>query len=164
MPSYRHLPLSQRLGLSFDASAHWQVAMPGAECFMYFVANLHRLFGKGYVLYVEGRQLDADVLALYQEQAARSIEKVAVFDRKPATQRLHVAMGPALQKRMNSLAASKTYAEMGEAMLVYKEGQVWMDGSRLGERLIRLSPDLRETQVRTFASGLLRGQVDWVED
>ena len=92
------------------------------------------------------------------------IEKVAVFDRNPATQRLHVAMGPALQKRMNSLAASKTYAEMGEAMLVYKEGQVWMDGSRLGERLIRLNPGLREAQVRQFASGLLRGQVDWVED
>ena len=164
MPSYRHAPLSQRLGLTFTDSAYWLLEMPNAECFMYFVAHLNRLFGKGYNLYVEGRTLDPDVLALYQEQGARSVEKVSVVDRNPATQRLHVAMGPALQKRMNSLAASKTYAQMGEAMLVYKEGLVWMDGRRLGERVIKLSGQVKERDVKEFAGGYLRATITRVED
>ena len=164
MPSYRHVPLSQRLGLGFGESSYWQVEMPEAECFMYFIANLNRLFGKGYTLYVEGRGLDAEVAALYTECAAPEPEKVTPLDRNPATQRLHVAMGPALSKRMNHLAACKTYAQMGEALLVYKNGKVWMDGRRLGERVVKLSGDLAETPVRRFASGLLRGLVERVEE
>jgi hypothetical protein len=161
---YRHVPLSQRLGLSFGDDAYWQLSMPDAECFMYFVANLNRLFGKGYTLYVEGRQLDPEVVALYQSQAAPNPEKVTPMDRNPATQRLHVAMGSGLSKKMNHLAACKTYAEMGEAMLVYKDGKVWMDGRRLGERVIKMSGELSEADVRKFGSGLLRSEIQWRED
>jgi hypothetical protein len=164
MPSYRHVPLSQRLGLSFGETSYWQLSMPNAECFMYFVAHLNRLFGKGYTLYVEGRGLDTEVAALYRDQAAPAPEKVSPLDRNPATQRLHVAMGPGLGKRMNHLAACKTYAEMGEAMLVYKDSRVWMDGRRLGERMIKLSGELPEAEIRQFASGYLRASIEWVEE
>lgn len=160
---YRHVPLSQRTGLSFDAEApHWRVDMPDAECFMYFVAHTHQLFGKGYTLYVEGKDLAPDVLALYQQHAAPAPAKVTPILRNPATQRLHVALG-SLGKAMNHLAACRTYAEMGEVMSVYKDGQVWLDGCRLSERVLRLSGELPEGAVKKFAGGLLRGQVQWVE-
>ncbi len=164
MPSYRPVPLSQRLGLGFSEGAYWQVGMPNAECFMYFVANLNRLFGRGYTLYVEGRELDPEVCALYKALPSPLPTKVTPLDRHPGTQRLHVAMGPDLGKAMNPLAACKTYAQMGEAMLVYKDSRIWMDGSRLGERQVKLSGDLSVAQVQRFASGLLRGQVEWVEE
>lgn len=160
---YRHVPLSQRSGLSFDAEApHWRIEMPNAECFMYFVAHLNQLFGKGHTLYVEGRELDADVLALYAEHAALTPVKVAPVLRNPATSRLHVSLG-GLGKAMNHLAACKTFSQMGEVMSVYKDGQVCLDGSRLSERVIRLSGQLSEAKVTKFAGGLLRGQVQWVE-
>lgn len=160
---YRHVPLSQRAGLSFDADApHWRLDMPNAECFMYFVAHLNQLFGKGHTLYVEGRELDEEVLALYREHAALTPVKVTPVLRNPATTRLHVALG-GLGKAMNHLAACKTFAQMGEVMLVYKDGEVWLDGSRLSERVIRLSGELSEAQVRKFAGGLLRGEVQRVE-
>ena len=162
---YRHSPLSARQGLAFDAQApHWRLAMPQAECFMYFVAHLHQCFGRGHTLYVEGRDLAPEVLALYGSQAAPSPEKVTPLFRNPATQRLHVALGPGLSKAMNHLAACRTYAEMGEAMLVYKDSQVWLDGSRLGERIVRLHGDLSQASVNKFAGGLLRGQVERVGD
>ena len=164
MPSYRHVPLSQRLGLTFGDASYWQLDMPNAECFMYFIANLNRLFGKGFTLYVEGRALDAEVVALYRECAAPAPEKVTPLDRNPATQRLHVAMGPGLSKRLNHLAACKTYAEVGEALLVYQDGKVWMDGRRLGERVIKLSGDLSEADVKKFGSGLLRAEIKRVEE
>ena len=72
----------------------------------------------------------------------------------------------ALYMRIHALEATggKTYAEMGEAMLVYKDGRVWMDGRRLGERVVKLSGELGEAAVRKFASGLLRGVVKWVRE
>lgn len=160
---YRHVPLGQRLGLGFDASApHWRIEMPQAECFMYFVAHLHQLFGKGYTLYVEGRGLDAEVLALYRRHAALAPAKVTPILRNPATQRLHVSLG-GLGKAMNHLAARKTFAQMGEVMLVYKDAEVWLDGSRLSERLVNLAENLSPAQVRRFAGGHLRGAVQRVE-
>lgn len=160
---YRHTPLSQRLGLAFDADApHWRVDMPDAECFMYFVAHLNRLFGRGHTLYVEGRDLDPEVLDLYRRHAEPSATKVAPILRNPATLRLHVALG-GLGKAMNHLAACKTFGQMGEVMLVYKDGDVWLDGSRLAERAIRLAGKLGEAQVRKFAGGYLRGRVQRVE-
>jgi hypothetical protein len=164
VPSYRHTPLSQRLGLGVMGGPHWLVSMPDAECFMYFIAHLQKLFGQGYTLYVEGRALDPDVCALYKSNPAAAPEKVTPLDRHPATQRLHMAMGPGLSKALNHLAACKTYAQVGEAMLVYKDGTVWMDGRRLGERVIKLSGELSESKVRDFAGGLLRGHVQWLED
>jgi hypothetical protein len=160
---YRHIPLSQRLGLAFDDGApHWRVSMPDAECFMYFVAHLNQLFGKGHTLYVEGLGLDPEVLALYREHAAPAPSKVAPILRNPAAQRLHVALGR-LGKAMNHLAACKTFSQMGEVMLVYKDGEVMLDGSRLSERQLRLSGALSEAQVRRFAGGYLRGEVQQVE-
>lgn len=164
MPSYRHIPLSQRLGLTFGDLSYWQLDMPNAECFMYFIANLNRLFGKGFTLYVEGRDLDVEVLSLYDECAAPAPEKMTPLDRNPATLRRHVAMGPSLSKRLNALAACKTYAQVGEAMMVYKDGKVWMDGKRLGERVVKLSGDLGEAEIRKFGGGLLRADVKWVEE
>ncbi len=161
---YRHIPLSQRLGLGFDAGApHWRIDMPDAECFMYFVAHLNQLFGKGYTLYVEGVGLDAEVLALYGAHAAAAVTKVTPILRNPKAQRLHVALG-GLGKAMNHLAACKTFAQMGEVMLVYKDGEAWLDGTRLSERVLRLNGQLSEAQVRKFAGGLLRGQVQRVEN
>lgn len=160
---YRHTPLSQRLGLAFDADApHWRIDMPDAECFMYFVAHMNQLFGQGYTLYVEGRDLDAEVLALYQQHAAPAPLKITPILRNPATQRLHVSLGR-LGKAMNHLAACKTFAQMGELMLVYDAQGVWLDGSRLSERVLRLSGELSAAQVQKFAGGLLRGQVQQVE-
>lgn len=160
---YRHRPLGLRSGLTFDAEApHWRVAMPEAECFMYFVAHLQRLFGRGHTLYVEGRELAPDVAALYRAHAAPDPARVAPVLRNPAAARLHVALG-GLGKELNHLAARRTYAQMGEVMLVYKDGEVLLDGSRLGERLIRLSGGLGEAAVRRFAGGPLRGEVQWVE-
>jgi hypothetical protein len=160
---YRHVPLSQRTGLSFDAeSPHWRMEMPNAECFMYFVAHLNRLFGTGHTLYIEGRELDEEVLALYREHAALTPVKMTPVLRNPATARLHVALG-GLGKAMNHLAACKTFAQMGEVMSVYGDGIVWLDGSRLSERIIRLSGELREAKVRAFAGGYLRGDVQRVE-
>ena len=157
---YRHTPLSARIGLAFDSSAaHWQVSMPDAECFMYLVAHMNRLFGKGYTLYVEGLELDAEAMALYQAHSADEALKITPVLRNPAAQRLHIALGSGLAKTMNRLASCKTYAQMGEVMLVYKGPQVWMDGSRLGERVVRLHGDLSEPQVRRFAGSFLRGTV-----
>ena len=162
---YRNTPLSQRLGLSFGESAYWQVSMPDAECFMYFVAQLQRLFGEGYTLYVESRKPDMEVQTLYQQQANPQPQKVTPFGRNTSTARFHVRMGSSLSKRLNALAATKTYAAVGEAMLVYDDaGKVWMDGRRLGERIIKLSGDLPEAEVRRFASGPLRGEVSWMEE
>lgn len=162
---YRQVPLSQRLGLSFGEDAYWQVFMPDAECFMYFIAQLQRLFGPGHTLYVESRQPDPEVQALYQQQAQPKPQKVTPFSRNTSTARFHVQMGPALSKRLNALAACKTYAQVGEAMLVYDDaGKVWMDGRRLGERVIKLSGDIPEAQIRQFASGPLRGELSWMED
>lgn len=160
---YRHVPLSRRLGLSFDAEApHWRVDMPEAECFMYFVSHLHQLFGKGHTLYVEGRDLAPEALELYRAHAELQPSPMAPVLRNPATLRLHVALG-GLGRAMNPLAACKTYAQMGEVMSVYKDGTVWLDGSRLSERVIRLNGGLSEAQVRRFAGGPLRGAVQRVE-
>jgi hypothetical protein len=38
-----------------------------------------------------------------------------------------------------------------------------MDGRRLGERLIFLSGEIPEAAVLRFASGYLRGAIEWVE-
>ena len=160
---YRHKPLSQRLGLGPVAPGGWQVDLPDAECFMYFVAHLHQLFGRGYTLYVEGRELAPDVLALYQAHAAETREAVQPIYRNPATTRLHVDLGSSLSRAMNRLAACRTYAQMGEAMLVYGQGKVWLDGRHLGERRVLLDAALSEAQVRRFAGGLLRGQVSRLE-
>jgi hypothetical protein len=155
---YRLTPLSSRRGLAGLGPEAWQVDLPQAECFLYFVAHLHQLFGRGHTLYVEGRELAPDVLALYQAHPAEAVAVLPIF-RNPATARLHVALGSGLGRAMNRLAACRTYAEMGEAMLVYGAGKVWMDGRHLGERRVLLDAGLSEAQVRRFAGGLLRGQV-----
>jgi hypothetical protein len=139
--------------------------MPDAECFLYFIAQMQRLFGDGDVLYVEGRAIAAEVEALYLAHAASQPIWVPALDRHSQCRRFHVALGGRLTRSLNALAARKTYQELGEAMLVYgPQGDLKMDGSRLGERILRLSGDLPEVKVRRFAAGPLRGEVEWVEE
>jgi hypothetical protein len=160
---YRHKPLAQRLGLGPVAPGGWQLDLPEAECFMYFVAHLHQCLGRGKTLYVEGLGLDPEVLALYQAHPADTPRAVAPVLRNPSAQRMHVALGGALAKAMNHLAARKTFTQMGEVMLVYDADQVWLDGRALAERRIFLSGGFSEAQVRRFAGGLLRGVVTRLE-
>jgi hypothetical protein len=156
---YRHTPQSQRHGLGSVGPGAWLVDLPQAECFMYFVAHLHQLFGRGHTLYVEGLELADDVLSLYQAHPSGAREAVLPILRNPAAVRLHVSLGPGLSRPMNRLAACRTFAQMGEAMLVYQGGKVWLDGRSLGERRVLLDGALTEAQVRRFAGGLLRGQI-----
>lgn len=156
---YRQRPLSARLGLSFDAQApHWRLSMPEAECYMYLVAHLHQCFGSGYQCYIEGPGLDPEVLALYQSHASQSPGLLQPVLKEKSVQRLHVDLGPALARSMNRLAACKTFVQMGEVLMVYQDQTVWMDGSRLDERLVRLHGSLKESQIKRFASGPLRGR------
>lgn len=160
---YRHVPLSRRLGLAFDEEAHWRLAMPQAECFMYFVAQMQRLFGPGHTLYVEGRGLDPEVAGLYAALERSDPPAVAALSRGAGGRRYHVSMGGRLTRALNELAARKTYAQVGERMLVYDDTpKVLMDASRLGERLVRLSGTLPEADVRRFAAGKLHGELEWV--
>jgi hypothetical protein len=151
------------LGLGPVAPGGWQVDLPEAECFMYFVAHLHQLFGRGKSLYVEGLGLDEDVLALYQAHPFDQPRTVAPVLRGPGVLRLHAALGGGLARPMNRLAARKTFAQMGEVMLVYDSDQVWLDGRALGERRVCLSGDLSAAQVARFAGGPLRGNVTRLE-
>ncbi|HXB97841.1 MAG TPA: hypothetical protein VNZ54_07280 [bacterium] len=160
---YRHKPLSQRLGLGPVAPGGWRVDLPEAECFMYFVAHLNRLFGRGRTLYVEGLHLDPEVLELYLSHPAEDPRPVAPVLRHPGASRLHVALGGGLAKPMNRLAARKTFAQMGEVMLVYGPDQVWLDGRALGERRVDLSGEVGEPELRRFAGGLMRGIVTRLE-
>ncbi|HTB23054.1 MAG TPA: hypothetical protein VK914_10135 [bacterium] len=161
---YRHVPLSRRLGPDFDGP-HWRVSMPDAECFMYFIAQTQRLFGEGSTLYVEGRGVAEEVAALYLACADPDPRPIAAMDLHSLCRRFHVRMGPRLSRRLNLLAARKTYAEVGERMLVYDaERGLLLDGSRLGERIVRISGSLGEGDLRRFASGPLRGLVEWVEE
>ena len=103
--------------------------------------------------------------ALYLAQAAPVPQLVRPLDRHSAARRFHVALGGRLTRRLNELAARKTYLQIGESMLVIRPGgQVALDGSRLGERLVLLAGDLPEAAVRRFAGGPLRGQVEWVAE
>jgi hypothetical protein len=162
---YRQVPLSSRLGLSFAAERYWRVSMPDAECFMYFMAQMQRLFGQGHTLYVEGRAIDDEVAALYLEESEPFPRPIGMMDRHSHCRRFHVRMGSGLSRRLNALAARKTYAQIGERMLVYDAvPELRMDGSRLGERIVRISGAVGESSVRRFAAGPLRGHVEWVEE
>jgi hypothetical protein len=134
--------------------------MPDAECFMYFVAQMQRLFGAGHTLYVEGADLDPEVADLYRRFARPEPLRLAPLDRVAPRMGFHVLLGGGLTRPLNALAARKTYAQIGERMLVYDDSpRVLMDGSRLGERLVLLSGTLREADVRRFAGGRLRGDL-----
>jgi len=162
---YRQVPLSRRHGLAFDEERYWRVSMPDAECFMYFIAQMQRLFGPGDTLYIEGRSIDDEVAALYLENAEPFPRPMATMDRHSQCRRFHAAMGSGLSRRLNALAARKTYAQIGERMQVYDGGPVVrMDGGRLGERIVRISGAVGEGAVRRFAAGPLRGRVEWVEE
>lgn len=162
---YRQVPWTRRAGLSFNEERYWRVSMPDAECFMYFVAQMQRLFGQGHTLHVEGRAIDDEVAALYLEEAEPFPRPMPVMDRHSHCRRFTVRMGSGLSRRLNALAARKTYAQIGERMLVYDAvPALRMDASRLGERVVRISGAVGEGAVRRFASGPLRGHVEWVEE
>jgi len=162
---YRQRTLAQRLGLGFADSSYWRVSMPDADCFMYFIARMQRLIGAGPILYVEGGAIDDEVAELYALHAQAHPRRVAPMDRHSKLRAFHVGMGPAFSRPLNALAARKTYAQIGERMLVYAaDGRVLLDGSRLGERVVRLSGSIQESAVRRFASGPLHGMVEWVEE
>jgi hypothetical protein len=157
--------LSRRLGLAFNEQRYWRVSMPEAECFMYFIAGMQRLFGPGHTLYAEGRDIDDEVAALYLDQAEPIPRPVTTMDRHSRCRRFHVRMGSGLSRRLNLLAARKTYAQIGERLQVYDATPaVRLDGCRLDERIVRISGSMPEPAVRRFAGGPLRGLVEWVEE
>ncbi len=158
---YRQVPLGRRLGPAFDGG-HARVRMDSAECFMYFVAGMQRLFASGDLLVVEGAGLDPEVESLYRSRPARPVP-AALARVRPSGTRLCLELGPALTRPLNALAARKTYAQIGERMWVFDPGgKLLMDGSRLGERLVLFAAGLGEARVRRFAAGPLAGVVEWV--
>jgi hypothetical protein len=162
---YRQVPLSLRSGLAFGEGSHWRVDMRDGECFMYFIAQMQRLFGRGHVLYVEGRSIDSEVEALYVREAEPEPRAMAPMDRHSRCRRFHVAMGAGLSRPLNLLAARRTYAQICDSLSVYDaHARVLLDGSRVGERIVRLSGAVNEAALRRFAGGYLRGRVEWVEE
>lgn len=136
--------------------------MPDAECFMFLVAQLQRLFRDGGILVAEGGAIAPDVAALYLANPAPAALSVPG---RPRGTRYRVALGPRLTRPLNDLASRRTYAELGERLFVYSpEGALLFDGGRLDERVARVSAAVPEAEVRRFAGGRLRGLVEWVAE
>jgi len=163
-PNYRHVPLSQRLGLSFQDSDYWKVDMQDAECFMYFVAGLRQVFGDGDTLYIEGTQLDPEVAAFYDSLPRLQTPQIMQLLRRPSAKRVHIPLSRENHKRLSTLATCKTFAGICDAVLVYGGGKVLMDGSRLGDRRVLFSGDIPEPKIRKFCATKVHGSYEWVEE
>src|SRR5260221_14418349 len=112
---YRHSPLSQRLGLSFQESSYWQVDMADAECFMFFIAGLRQVFGDDAVLYVEGTELDRELEAFYRQYSVPKPAAVQRLIRHPKAKFYHVGLSKEAHKTLSNFATCKTYAEICDA-------------------------------------------------
>ncbi|MES2202503.1 MAG: hypothetical protein V4498_09645 [candidate division FCPU426 bacterium] len=137
--------------------------MKDADCFMYFVAALRQVFGDGAVLYIEGSAIDAEVEALYLSHAYTVAPAVMRIDPRPRTKVFHVLMDAPFHRRLSAMAASKTYAQICDSMLVYRGQDVLMDGSRLGERIVLFSGALPESKIKRFSNTRVHGNYEWVE-
>lgn len=163
-PGYRHIPLSQRLGLSFSESSYWRVDMADAECFMYFIAGLRQVFGEGDTLYIEGTDLDPEVEAFYQGSAASSPAKMMRLSRHPKARAYHIPISKAPHKTLSQFATCKTFGQICDALMVYRGDQVLMDGSRIGERVALFSGEIPESKIKKIASTRVKGAYEWVEE
>jgi hypothetical protein len=163
-PSYRHVPLSQRLGISFQESHYWLVNMDHAECFMFFVAGLRQVFGDADTLYVEGLDLDQEVEAVYKRFQLPSSTPVMRHLRHPKARVYHVPLSRQAHAELSRLATCKTFAEICDVLMVHRDGRILMDGSRIGDRVVRFSPEIPEAKIKKFASTRLRGSYEWVEE
>ena len=156
---YRHSPLSSRLGISFNEESYWRVDMAEAECFMYFVAGLRQLFGDGHILYVEGTEMDPELEAFYREHAAPQPSAVQRLLRHPKAKAFHMLLDSQSHKGLARFATCKTFAQICDAMLVYKDGKVLMDGSRIGERVALFSGELPESKLKKFTAARALGAI-----
>ena len=163
-PGYRHRPLSQRLGISFHEGAYWRVDMAEADCFMYFIAGLRQVFGDADTLYIEGSALDPEVEAFYKAIPAQNSPAIQRLLRHPRARAYRVPLTKAFHKALSQFATSKTFAGLCDAMLVYRDNQVLMDGSRLGERIVLFSGAIPESKVKKFAALRVNGNYEWVEE
>jgi hypothetical protein len=137
--------------------------MPEAECFMYFIAGLGQVLEFGSTLYIEGTDFDPEIEAFYREHAAPEITQVMPLLRHPRRRAYHLVWGRQEHATLARFASSKTYAQVGLAMLSYREQEIRMDASRLGERRVLFSESLSESQLKKFCAGKLHGSYRWVE-
>jgi hypothetical protein len=163
-PGYRHIPLSQRLGISFSESSYWRVDMAEAECFMFFIAGLRQVFEKGDTLYIEGMSFDPEVEAFYRGFPAPGSPKIQRLLRHPKARAYHVPLDKEPHKILSRFATCKTFGEISEALLVYRAGKVLMDGSRIGERIALFSGDIPEPKIKKFTATRVNGSYEWVEE
>jgi hypothetical protein len=163
-PGYRHIPLSQRLGISFNDSGYWRVDMAEAECFMFFIAGLRQVFGDADTLYVEGTRFDPEVEAFYRGLKLPQTPPLMRLLRHPRIRAYRIPLNRACHKTLSQFAAQKTFAELCEALAVYRENKVLLDGSRIGERIALFSGEIAESKIKKFASTRVRGTYEWLED
>jgi hypothetical protein len=161
---YRHKPLSQRLGLSFNESSYWKVSMAEAECFMYFVAALRQVFSDSDVLYLEGTELDPEMESFYLAHEALSQSPVQRLLRHPKAKLFHVSLAKEAHKALSQFATCKTFAQICDAMMVYGGGKILMDGSRIGERIALFSGEIPEPKIKKFCATKVHGDYEWVEE
>lgn len=160
---YRHKPLSQRLGISFQETAYWQVDMAQAECFMYFIAGLRQVFGDGNILYIEGTELDPEIEDFYRKHAAPEPATVQRLLRQSKV--YHVLLNSQSHKVLAQFATCKTYAQICDALLIYKNGKVLMDGSRIGERVALFSGEISESKIKKITAVRALGAVyNWIDE
>ena len=160
---YRQIPLSQRLGLSFQETAYWRVDMAQAECFMYFIAGLRQVFGDGNILYIEGTELDPEIEEFYQAHAAAHPASIQRLLRRSKAH--HVLLNGPAHKVLARFATCKTYPQICDAMLIYRDGAVLMDGSRIGERVALFSGEIPESKIKKFCAARPLGAVyEWIDE
>jgi hypothetical protein len=160
---YRHRPLSQRLGISFQEASYWKVDMAQAECFMFFIAGLRQVFGDGNILYIEGTELDMELEAFYKANAAPEPAHVQRLLRRSTA--FHVLLNKESHKKLANFATCKTYPEICDALLVYHAGKILMDGSRIGDRVALFSGEIPEAKIKKFTASRALGAVyEWIEE
>lgn len=161
---YRHIPLSQRLGISFNENGYWRVDMADAECFMYFIAGLRQVFKDEDVLYIEGTQLDPEVEEFYKGLVSAKSPQIMRLLRHPRARAYHIPLKKEYHKTLSRFATSKTFSGICDALLVYRGDTVIMDGSRIGERVVLISSIIPESSIKKFSATRLHGSYEWNED
>ena len=163
-PGYRHTPLSSRLGLSFNESAYWRVDMAEAECFMFFIAGLRQVFGDADTLYIEASKLDPEVAAFYEGFPKPLKPHIMRLSRRPQAKSFHIPLSKAAHKTLSQFSTCKTFAEICDALLVYRGEKIMLDGSRIGERVALFSGELPESRIKKFTQTRVNGSYEWVEE
>lgn len=169
-PGYRHKPWSQRLGIEFNHAEYWKLEMPDAECFMYFIGSLRQIFGNEDVLVMEGLDFSPEVEKFYQEAQSKlqaqlsSLPAVSAMLRHPKARAYQIPLTRENHEKLTRFAAQKTFAELCDAMLIYRMGEapeVLMDGRQIGERCALFAPQIKEAALKRFSGGKIRGTCAW---